>query len=126
MSKDHFDALLADFIAYARGKDLFAQDLCGGADPAFRVKTRVFTELAWHSLFARNMLIRPPTADLPYFEPELTIVDFPSFKADPARHGCHSETVIAIDFTRKIVLIGGTHYAGCPRSRKMFSSGFIA
>ena len=112
MSKDHFDALLADFIDHAKGKDLFAQDLYGGADPAFRVNTRVFTELAWHSLFVRNMLIRPPTADLPYFEPELTIVDFPSFKADPARHGCLTETVIAIDFTRKIVLIGGTHYAG--------------
>ncbi|MCQ4189997.1 phosphoenolpyruvate carboxykinase [Methylocystis suflitae] len=112
MSKDHFDALLADFIDHAKGKEIFAQDLYGGADPAFRIKTRVFTEFAWHSLFARNMLIRPLTDDLPYFESELTIVDFPSFKADPARHGCHSETIIAIDFTNKIVLIGGTHYAG--------------
>jgi phosphoenolpyruvate carboxykinase (ATP) len=112
MSKGHFDALLADFLDHAKGKEIFAQDLQGGADPAFRVKTRVFTELAWHSLFVRNMLIRPPIADLPYFEPELTIVDFPSFKADPTRHGCHSETVIAIDFTNKIVLIGGTEYAG--------------
>ena len=112
MSKECFDTLLADFIDHAKGKEIFAQDLHGGADPAFRVKTRVFTELAWHSLFVRNMLIRPPTEELPYFEPELTIVDFPSFKADPARHGCHSETVIAIDFTNKIVLIGGTEYAG--------------
>ena len=112
MSKGHFDALLADFLDHAKGKEIFAQDLQGGADPAFRVKTRVFTELAWHSLFVRNMLIRPPIADLPYFEPELTIVDFPSFKADPTRHGCHSETVIAIDFANKIVLIGGTEYAG--------------
>jgi phosphoenolpyruvate carboxykinase (ATP) len=112
MSKECFGALLADFIDHAKGKEIFAQDLHGGADPAFRVKTRVYTELAWHSLFVRNMLIRPPTEELPYFEPELTIVDFPSFKADPARHGCHSETVIAIDFTNKIVLIGGTEYAG--------------
>ena len=112
MSKEQFDALLADFIDHARSKDIFAQDLHGGADPAFCVKTRVFTELAWHSLFIRNMLIRPRVEDLLSFEPELTIVDFPSFKADPIRHGCHSDTVIAIDFTRKIVLIGGTSYAG--------------
>jgi phosphoenolpyruvate carboxykinase (ATP) len=112
MSKEQFDTLLADFIDHAKGKDLFAQDLYGGADPAFRVKTRVFTELAWHSLFIRNMLIRPAAEELLSFAPELTIVDFPSFKSDPARHGCRSETVVAIDFTRKIVLIGGTSYAG--------------
>ena len=73
---------------------------------------RVFTELAWHSLFIRNLLIRPDRAELPGFVPDLTIVDLPSFKADPARHGCRSETIIACDFTRKIVLIGGTSYAG--------------
>jgi phosphoenolpyruvate carboxykinase (ATP) len=112
MSKEQFDTLLADFIDHAKGKDLFAQDLYGGADPAFRVKTRVFTELAWHSLFIRNMLIRPAAEELLSFAPELTIVDFPSFKSDPARHGCRTETVVAIDFTRKIVLIGGTSYAG--------------
>ncbi len=107
-----FDLLYADFMAHAEGKELFAQDLYGGADPANRVKTRVFTELAWHSLFIRNLLIRPDRADLAAFVPDLTIVDLPSFKADPARHGCRSETVIACDFTRRIVLIGGTSYAG--------------
>ena len=112
MTKAQFEALLDDFLDHARGKDIFAQDLHGGADPAFCVKTRVFTELAWHSLFIRNLMIRPTVEELLCFEPELTIVDFPSFKADPARHGCRSETVIAIDFTRKIVLIGGTSYAG--------------
>jgi phosphoenolpyruvate carboxykinase (ATP) len=99
-------------MAHAQGKELFAQDLFGGADTASRVKTRVFTELAWHSLFIRNLLIRPDRADLASFVPDLTIVDLPSFKADPARHGCRSETVIACDFTRRIVLIGGTSYAG--------------
>jgi phosphoenolpyruvate carboxykinase (ATP) len=108
----HFDTLLQDFLAHAEGKELFAQDLYGGADPAHRVKARVFTEFAWHSLFIRNLLIRPDAGELHDYVPGLTIIDLPSFKADPARHGCRSETVIACDFTRKIVLIGGTSYAG--------------
>jgi phosphoenolpyruvate carboxykinase (ATP) len=107
-----FQLLYDDFLAHAKGKELFAQDLYGGADPKYRIKTRVYTELAWHSLFIRTLLIRPDSAELAHFVPELTIVDLPSFKADPKRHGCRSETIIAIDFTRKIVLIGGTSYAG--------------
>ena len=109
---DQFKLLCDDFIEHAKGKTLYAQDLYGGADPKFRIKTRVFTELAWHSLFIRTLLIRPELKELASFVPELTIVDLPSFKADPKRHGVRSETVVAIDFTRKIVLIGGTHYAG--------------
>ena len=112
MSVEHFDVLLADFIAHAKGKTLFAQDLYGGADPQLRIRARVFTEYAWHSLFIRNLLIRPPAEELTNFVPELTIVDLPSFRADPKRHGARSETIIACDFTRKIVLIGGTSYAG--------------
>jgi len=108
----HFDTLLADFLAHAEGKELFAQDLYGGADPSYRVKARVFTEFAWHSLFIRNLLIRPEQGELADYVPGLTIIDLPSFKADPARHGCRTETVIACDFKRKIVLIGGTSYAG--------------
>ncbi len=112
ITPEQFDTLLQDFIAHAEGKELFAQDLFGGADPAYRVRARVFTEFAWHSLFIRNLLRRPDRDLLPSFQPDLTIIDLPSFRADPARHGCRSETVIAIDFTRKIVLIGGTSYAG--------------
>ena len=82
------------------------------AEPAKRVNVRVFTEYAWHSLFIRNLLIRPSKDELRSFVPGLTILDLPSFAADPARHGCRCETVVAIDFTRKIVLIGGTSYAG--------------
>jgi phosphoenolpyruvate carboxykinase (ATP) len=108
----NFDTLLEDFLAHAEGKELFAQDLYGGAEPAYRVRARVFTEYAWHSLFIRNLLIRPDRSDLPGFAPDLTIIDLPSFKADPARHGCRSETVIAVNFARKIVLIGGSSYAG--------------
>jgi phosphoenolpyruvate carboxykinase (ATP) len=112
IGRAQFERLLADFIAHAQGKDLFVQDLYGGADAAYRVNVRIFTEYAWHSLFIRTLLIRPPAEDLDEFEAEMTIIDLPSFKADPQRHGCRSETVIAVDLTRKIVLIGGTSYAG--------------
>ncbi|MGJ3262292.1 MAG: phosphoenolpyruvate carboxykinase, partial [Salinarimonas sp.] len=107
-----FETLLEDFRAHAEGKELFAQDLFGGADPNHRVRTRVYTEFAWHSLFIRNLLRRPELETVRAFVPELTIIDLPSFEADPARHGCRSQTVIAMDLTRKIVLIGGTSYAG--------------
>jgi phosphoenolpyruvate carboxykinase (ATP) len=112
ITPEQFRRLHADFIAHARGKTLFAQDLYGGAEPAFRIRTRVYTELAWHSLFIRNLLIRPERPELKHFVPSLTIVDLPSFKADPERHGVRSPTVIAIDFASRIVLIGGTSYAG--------------
>ena len=105
-------ALYADFLKHAEGMTLFAQDLYGGADPNFRIATRVFTELAWHSLFIRTLLRRPDTSELAGFVPELTVIDLPSFRADPKRHGVRSENVVAIDFARKIILIGGSHYAG--------------
>jgi phosphoenolpyruvate carboxykinase (ATP) len=112
ITSEQFQALYDDFIKHAEGMTLFAQDLYGGADPEFRIKARVYTELAWHSLFIRTLLIRPDTSELAKFVPELTIVDLPSFKADPKRHGVRSENVVAIDFARKIVLIGGSYYAG--------------
>ena len=112
ISQAQFVLLYNDFIAHARGKQLYVQDLYGGADPKYRIKTRVYTELAWHSLFIRQLLIRPVAPELEDFVPEFTIVDLPSFKADPQRHGVRSETVIAIDFTRKIILIGNSSYAG--------------
>ncbi len=112
ISPENFATLLADFRAHAAGKDLFVQDLYGGADPTYRVRVRVITEFAWHSLFIRTMLVRPPVEDLADFEPELTIVDFPSFKSDPARHGVRSTTVIAGDLSKGIILIGNSAYAG--------------
>jgi phosphoenolpyruvate carboxykinase (ATP) len=112
LSRENFQRLYEDFLAHARGKTLFAQDLYGGADPKYRIRTRVYTEYAWHSLFIRQLLIRPTEPELEDFVPELTIVDLPSFKADPKRHGVRSETVIAIDFSRKIILIGNSSYAG--------------
>ena len=112
ITTEQFQRLHDDFIAHAKGKALFAQDLYGGADRRYRISTRVYTELAWHSLFIRTLLIRPERGELKSFVPDLTIFDLPSFKADPERHGVRSETIIAIDFSRKIVLIGGTSYAG--------------
>lgn len=112
IEQEQFDALLADFLAHAQGKDFFVQDLVGGADPAHRLPTRVITEFAWHSLFIRNLLIRPKAEELASFVPEMTIIDLPSFRADTVRHGARTETIIAVDLTRKIVLIGGSAYAG--------------
>ncbi|HEU4985830.1 MAG TPA: phosphoenolpyruvate carboxykinase, partial [Rhizobiaceae bacterium] len=112
MSRQHFDTLYADFIAHAADRDLFVQDLIGGADPGNNLPTRVITELAWHSLFIRNLLIRPKPSELAGFQPRMTIIDLPSFRADPERHGTRSSTVIAVDLTRLVVLIGGTSYAG--------------
>src|SRR6266568_4826118 len=112
ITPQQFHQLHQDFLAHAEGKVLFAQDLYAGADPRHRLKTRVFTEYAWHSLFIRNLLMRPESSELRNFVPTLTILDLPSFKADPKRHGVRSETIIAIDFSRRMVLIGGTSYAG--------------
>ena len=112
ISPEKFDLLLDDFRRDAENLDLFVQDLVGGTDPENALPVRVITEYAWHSMFIRNLLIRPDRADLENFVARMTIIDLPSFRADPARHGCRSETVIAIDFTRMIVLIGGTSYAG--------------
>ena len=81
------------------------------ADAEFGVRTRVFTQLAWHSRFICTLLLRPNRSELVTFVPELTIYCCPTFKADPKRHGVRSDTVIAIDFTKKIVLIGGSSYA---------------
>ena len=95
-----------------RGRELFAKDLFGGADLTHRISVRVVTEYAWHSLFVHQLLIRPTAEELKGFDPEFTIIDLPSFNADPHLHGCASQTVIAVNFSKKVILIGGTSYAG--------------
>ncbi len=113
MTPDHFAALKEDFLAAVGEKnELFVADLYGGSQPEHRVRVRVINELAWHNLFIRTLLVRPQPEDLAEFVPEFTIIDLPSFKADPARHGTRSETVIAVNLTEKMILIGGTAYAG--------------
>ena len=113
MSPEHFATLKTDFLAALHEKeDLFVQDLYGGSQPEHRVGVRVVNELAWHNLFIRTMLVRPEEAELRGFRPDYTIIDLPSFRADPERHGCGSETVIAVNLSEKLILIGGTRYAG--------------
>ncbi len=112
MEVQAFETLHKDMLAHMEGGEYFVQDLFGGADPNYRLNVRMVTELAWHSLFIRHMLRRPELEELEHFTPEFTIINCPSFQAVPARHGCRSETVIAISFEQKLVLIGGTSYAG--------------
>jgi phosphoenolpyruvate carboxykinase (ATP) len=113
MTPEHFANLKADFLAALGGKDkLYVADLFGGSQPEHRVNVRVINEFAWHNLFIRTLLVRPSAAELDGFVPEYTIIDLPSFRADPARHGSRTETVIAVNFTEKLILIGGTAYAG--------------
>src|SRR4051794_31286857 len=113
MEPDAFERLYDDFLLALADKDqLYVADLYGGSQPEHRVRVRVVNELAWHNLFIRTLLVRPETDELPAFDPEYLIIDLPSFRADPDRHGCRSETLIAVNFEKRVILIGGTAYAG--------------
>ncbi|MCB2057924.1 MAG: phosphoenolpyruvate carboxykinase [Novosphingobium sp.] len=113
MAPQHWANLKADFLAALKDRDeLFVADLFGGSQAEYRVNVRVVTQLAWHSLFVRTLLVRPTAEELAAFVPEYTILNLPAFKADPERHGCRSDTVIAVNFTEKLILIGNTEYSG--------------
>ncbi len=112
MTPAAFGVLHADMLAHATGRSVQVQDLFAGADPAHRLDVRIVTELNWHALFIRHLLRRPERDELGSFTADFTILNLPSFKADPDRHGCRSETVIAMNFDAKLILIGGTEYAG--------------
>jgi phosphoenolpyruvate carboxykinase (ATP) len=106
-----FDALFDRVAAYLKGKEIYALDCYVGADPRYQLPVRVITEFAWQSIFARDLLI--DTADgVEGFTPDFTVLDAAMFDADPVRDGTHSSTFILVNFARKLVLIGGTHYAG--------------
>ena len=114
-----FDRLLDKMTAYANAgagsadrKELFVQNLFAGTDPAHRLGVRFVQEMAYHSLFVRNMFVRPTEAELAEFTPDWTVLNLPSFRADPATDGVRSDTFILVNFSRKMVLIGGTEYAG--------------
>ena len=112
MEEPRFNALFARMTAYLQGRDLFVQDLFGGADPAYRIPVRVITQYAWHNLFIRNLLILPehPVRHDP--ASCWTIVDAPRFHATAEDDGTNSDVFIVIHFGRRLVLIGGTSYAG--------------
>ncbi len=111
MEPGQFDALHRDLLASLKGKELFVLDCYAGADPEYRLPVRVINEFAWHNLFCRNLFIDDPAA-AEAASPQFTIIDSPSFKADPSRHGGKSEVMIALNFAKKLVLIAGSSYAG--------------
>jgi len=112
ITEENFDNLHKDVLKFCEEKELYVQDLFGGADLDYRLSTRVYTEYAWHSLFIQNLLIEVKEEEKSEFNPEFIIIDIPSFKADVSRHGCSSETLIAVNFEKKLVIIVGTSYAG--------------
>ena len=112
ISEAHYDRLRERLMTYARERDLFSQDLFIGAHPAHRRSLRVYTETAWASIFARNLFRNPTPADLAAFKPNFTIINVPSFQADPATEGTRSSTAILVHLKRMEIIIVGTMYAG--------------
>ncbi|AKH15927.1 phosphoenolpyruvate carboxykinase (ATP) [Deinococcus soli (ex Cha et al. 2016)] len=107
-----FDRLLDKMTRHAEGKELFVQQVYAGTDPRYRIGCRMVTEMAYHSLFIRNMFVRPTPEELTDFHEDWTVLNIPSFKADPAVDGVRSDTFIIVNFTRKMIIAGGTQYAG--------------
>ncbi|MFN2400094.1 MAG: phosphoenolpyruvate carboxykinase (ATP) [Gemmatimonadaceae bacterium] len=110
---EKFDTLLVDVQKYLNGlPELFVQDLYAGADAKNRVRVRFVCPNAWHAMFARNMFIRPEVSQLGAFTPNFSVIHAPEFQADPSRHGTRSGTFIILNLAKRIILIGGTRYAG--------------
>jgi phosphoenolpyruvate carboxykinase (ATP) len=109
---EKFEMLFHRMLAYIQGKDLFVQDCYVGADAKYRLPIRVITEYAWLSLFARNMFIRPDPKNYANHVPEFTLIHVPNFHAVPSLDGTNSEAFIILNLTKKMVIIGGTSYAG--------------
>src|SRR2546421_2655655 len=109
---EKFDALFDHVVDFLRGRELYVADLFAGADSQYRLPIRVINQYAWHNLFVRALFVRPSSEELKTHQAEFTIVSAPDFLADPQRDGTRSEAFIIVNFTRKLVLIGGTRYAG--------------
>jgi phosphoenolpyruvate carboxykinase (ATP) len=112
LDEERFDKLYRHVVGYLGKGELFVQDLFGGAHPAQRVPVRFVTPSAWHALFVHNMFVRPRREDVVDFAPEFTVLHAPELEADPAVHGTRTGTFIVVNFGRRLVLIGGTRYAG--------------
>ena len=112
ITSELFDLLHEKVLSHLSNKDLFVQDCYAGADLSNRLQVRVINENAWHNLFARNMFIQPQNEDLPNFKPDFTVLHAPSCFADKKIHGTNSEVFVIVNFSKKLVLIGGTIYAG--------------
>src|SRR6185312_8234549 len=109
---EKFDALYNRVLDFLGGKDIFVQQLYCGADPDYRLPVQIVTQYAWHNLFVKQLFVRPSADELKNHQAEFTVIDAAEFQADPLRDGTNSETFIITDYTRKVVLIGGTKYAG--------------
>ncbi|VAW04247.1 Phosphoenolpyruvate carboxykinase [ATP] [hydrothermal vent metagenome] len=112
ITPENFDKIHRKILNYLNERDLYVQDLYGGTDPAYRISVRAISPSPWHSLFIRNLLVRPDVADLADFAPDFTILHAPELKIDPKEVGTNSETVITLNLEKKLVLIAGTSYAG--------------
>src|ERR1051326_612989 len=112
MSEAHFDRLYSRMLAFWQGHDVYVQDCRVGADPEYSLSVRVICQLAWHTLFARQLFIRSAPGQTADYQPEFTILFSPDFQANPGEEGTNSETCIVLNFKRRVVLICGTSYAG--------------
>ncbi|MFZ5818900.1 MAG: phosphoenolpyruvate carboxykinase (ATP) [Chloroflexota bacterium] len=113
MAPEKFDQLYARLLGYLQGRDLFVQDVYAGADENYRLPVRLVTELAWHSMFARNMFILPQSLEeYKRFVPDFTLLALPGFKSAPSVDNTNTETFIALSFEKKLALIGNSAYAG--------------
>jgi phosphoenolpyruvate carboxykinase (ATP) len=112
ISEEQYDRLRARLVDYLADKRVYAQDMYIGAHSAHQRSLRVYTETAWASIFARNLFRRPPREDLATFRPNFTIIDVPSFEADPATEGTRTGTAILLHLRRMEIIIVGTQYAG--------------
>ena len=112
ISPDSFHRLLDKMGDFCAGHEVYVQNLYACADPARRLKVQVITEMAWHSLFAQNLFIRPSADERRHFKPDFTVMSLPSVTADPETDGTASGTFIVLSFAKRMVLIGGTRYAG--------------
>ncbi|MDD5369593.1 MAG: phosphoenolpyruvate carboxykinase (ATP) [Anaerolineaceae bacterium] len=112
ISEDNYKNLYHLLTAYFQGRDLFVQDVYVGAHPAYQLPVRIITEQAWHSLFARGLFIRPHAEQLVNYIPQFTVIQAPGFLADPEEDGTNSGTFVILDLRNRVILIGGTSYAG--------------
>ena len=112
-AQDKFEVLYDRMLGFLQGRDVFVQDVYGGADENYRLPVRIVTELAWHSHFVRNMFILPQSLEeYKRFVPEFTIMAMPSFKGMPSVDNTASDTFICLSFEKKLAIIGNTAYAG--------------
>ena len=112
MSPDKAEHLFNKLAAYFQGRDIFVQDMVTGAHPQYRLPIRIITETAWHSLFAYDLFIRLPAEVQASHVPQFTLIYAPDFNGQPEQDGTNTNVFIVLDLIRKLILIGGTAYAG--------------